>query len=53
MLDVIPLVHFADQPDDRAKKESSAAVKSRRNRKDWNRRQPKRPPNWMKTSAEI
>ena len=28
-------------------------MKSRRNRKDWNRRQPKRPPNWMKTSAEI
>jgi hypothetical protein len=53
MPNVVPLVHFADQPHDRAKKESSAAVKSRRNRNYWNRRQPKRPPNWMKPSAEI
>src|ERR1700730_14532351 len=53
MRDALPLVHFAEYPHDRAKKESSAAVKSRRNHKYWNRRQPKRPPNWMKPSTEI
>jgi len=53
MANVIPLIHFADQPRDRAEQEGDAAVKLRRNRKYWNRRQPKRPPNRMKAGAEI
>ncbi|PYK53613.1 MAG: hypothetical protein DME48_11130 [Verrucomicrobia bacterium] len=47
------MIHFADQPRDRAEQEGDAAVKLRRNRKYWNRRQPKRPPNRMKAGAEI
>src|SRR5206468_3549752 len=53
MPDIVPLVHFADQPCERSKQESGAAAQSWRNREHWNRRQPKCPPNWMKPGAEI
>src|SRR5205814_7995094 len=39
MRDVLPLVHFADQPHDRAKKGSSPAVNTPRYRRRWHSRQ--------------
>ncbi len=51
--DVVPLVHFADQPGDRAEEKSGAAMESRRNCEDRNWCQPKQPPNRMEPSAKI
>ena len=49
----VPLVHFADQPGDRAEEKSGANMESRRNCEHRNRRQPKQPPNRMEPSAKI
>jgi hypothetical protein len=51
--DVVPLVHFADQPGDRAEEKSGGAMESRRNCEHRNRCQPKHPPNRMEPSAKI
>src|SRR5215471_3587447 len=53
MPNIVPLVHFTDEPYDSTEQESDAGTKSRRYREDWNRREPKRPPNWLKPGAEI
>jgi hypothetical protein len=53
MGDVVPLVHFADQPGDRTQEKSGAAMESRRNCEDRNRCQLQQPPNRMEPSAKI
>ena len=53
MPNIVPLVHFTDEPDDSTEQESDAGTKSRSDREDWDRREPKRPPNWLKPGAEI